>query len=52
MRAVPTAPPQQRIVDAPTASPAVAAIRRRRRDGLWTRLRRTLFGESKPVFED
>jgi hypothetical protein len=22
------------------------------RDGLWNRVRRTLFGESKPVFED
>jgi len=50
---LPSAPPpppqQQRIVmpKNPVALPATEA-----RDGFWNRVRRTVFGESKPVFED
>jgi putative secretion ATPase (PEP-CTERM system associated) len=51
MFTVPKAPPQQRIV-MPKREPPVAASGGDDRDGLWTRLRRTLFGDSKPVFED
>jgi len=44
-------PPQQRIV-MPARETPVAVTAAATRDGLWNRVRRTLFGESKPVFED
>ena len=49
--APPQPPPQQRIVMPKRGTP-VPVAEAETRDGLWNRVRRTLFGESKPVFED
>ena len=49
--APPEPPPQQRIIMPKRESP-VPVAETVTRDGLWNRFRRTLFGESKPVFED
>jgi len=49
--APPQPPPQQRIVMPKRGTP-VPVAEAETRDGLWNRFRRTLFGESKPVFED
>lgn len=47
-----TAPRQQRIVMPPREVAAVARSAAPRSAGVWTRLRRSLFGEPKPIFED
>jgi putative secretion ATPase (PEP-CTERM system associated) len=47
----PTAPVQQRIV-MPKREPPVPPVVADTRDTFWNRVRRSLFGDSKPVFED
>jgi general secretion pathway protein A len=49
--AMPAAPTQQRIV-MPRREAPVAAVGAGEGSGIWSRVRRTLFGYTKPLFED
>jgi putative secretion ATPase (PEP-CTERM system associated) len=52
LASAPPAPPQQQRIVMPKRESPVVVADTVTRDSLWNRFRRTLFGESKPVFED